>query len=571
MNNTGVFTLVTLLAIVNALLCIPALSLKIIDVRGLQKQQGISFTTFPTSINDGEDVVVNWSGIQDASATDMVTVSCGPLNPELGLSDYVFSQTAKNTNGSGSVRFANLVMIRCTYVFNYVQQNDTHMVVLASANVTMRDSFNAPKQGRLALTDQDTEMAVVYISGSRDVAPSVRFGTSPQQYTSTVTGASKTYNASDMCQLPATKFAQAYFRDPGFIHVVILTGLAHSTMYFYQYGNDVDGWSEERSFLSRPEKSTEETVKFLAFADMGIDSSPAATSTSIMALQDVVNGYNHFLLHFGDISYARGKAWTWDSFGTLIEPVASRVPYMVSVGNHEYDHLMGGENDPSHAPGNGWHPIWGNMGDDSSGECGVPTFYRFTSPQNGNGIFWYSFNYGSVHVIQMSSEHDWTRGSEQYNWIKQDLAAVNRTETPWVVVTSHRMMYTTQLKEDADYIVSEFFKAEFDDLLYENQVNLFLCGHQHSYERSCPVYNRTCQENFNGTVHIIVGSAGAGLEQGGFSSKLGDWSLVQISDWGYCRVVATQETLHVEFVLNRSGEIYDEVDIYPWGTSPSQY
>ena len=67
----------------------------------------------------------------------------------------------------------------------------------------------------------------------------------------------------------------------------------------------------------------------------------------------------------------------------------------------------------------------GNMGADSGGECGVPTFHRFTSPANGNGLFWsvalnlgffriyqcdhtfdfrYSFDQGLVHVIQMSSE-----------------------------------------------------------------------------------------------------------------------------------------------------------------------
>ena len=51
-------------------------------------------------------------------------------------------------------------------------------------------------------------------------------------------------------------------------------------------------------------------------------------------------------------------------------------------------------------------------------------------PGNGNGVFWYrgylddvdlatyagrySFDYGNVHVIQFSSEHNWLPGSEQY-------------------------------------------------------------------------------------------------------------------------------------------------------------
>ena len=39
-----------------------------------------------------------------------------------------------------------------------------------------------------------------------------------------------------------------------------------------------------------------------------------------------------FILHFGDLSYAIGRGVLWESFGNLIDPFASRAPYMVSVG-----------------------------------------------------------------------------------------------------------------------------------------------------------------------------------------------------------------------------------------------
>mmetsp|Transcript_113118 Transcript_113118/g.169184 ORF Transcript_113118/g.169184 Transcript_113118/m.169184 type:complete len:86 (-) Transcript_113118:148-405(-) len=85
---------------------------------------------------------------------------------------------------------------------------------------------------------------------------------------------------------------------------------------------------------------------------------------------------------------------------------------MISVGNHEYDHTSGGEHDPSGAPDNGFHPSWGNFGGDSGGECAVPPFKRFHMPDNGNSIFWYSFNYGSIHFCIFSSEHDTRPGSD---------------------------------------------------------------------------------------------------------------------------------------------------------------
>ncbi len=38
---------------------------------------------------------------------------------------------------------------------------------------------------------------------------------------------------------------------------------------------------------------------------------------------------------------------------TQIQPIASRVPYMVGIGNHDYDHITGGDKDPSGDPGPG--------------------------------------------------------------------------------------------------------------------------------------------------------------------------------------------------------------------------
>jgi hypothetical protein len=41
------------------------------------------------------------------------------------------------------------------------------------------------------------------------------------------------------------------------------------------------------------------------------------------------------VLHIGDISYATGFLVEWDSFLELVAPVASKVPYMTAIGNHE--------------------------------------------------------------------------------------------------------------------------------------------------------------------------------------------------------------------------------------------
>jgi len=102
-------------------------------------------------------------------------------------------------------------------------------------------------------------------------------------------------------------------------------------------------------------------------------------------------------------------------------------------------------------------------------------------------------------------------------------------------------------------------QAEMDDLINQYHVNVMFVGHQHSYERSCPVYKRECVLSGAAPVHIIIGTAGAGLE-----SKLGGWSVSHVEAWGYGRVRATRDRMHIEFVLSTTGEVYDEVTLLPY-------
>lgn len=526
----------------------------------------VRLTASTDAIEDGEDLVVWWTGVKKPHERDMLALSCGPrAQPHDFLSTVFTNHTDTSKN---SVRFSSLYMMRCNYTVAYMnfdpKINDYHE--LASLTIGMKDSFNAPKHGHIALTSQVDEMAVMFNSASSR-KPKVQYGLSEDKLTDETTGTSMTYKASDMCNSPANIVSQVWFRDPGYMHKVILKKLQLGTRYYYRFGNNDDGWSDVYSFKSRPDPSVK-SAKFLAYADMGVDSAPAATSTAVRSFQEVTKGFDDFLLHAGDISYARGHAHVWDEFFHVIEPYATRVPYMVSIGNHEYDYVSGGEHDPSGATGSDgrmdFHPPWANYGSDSSGECSVPMFHRWHTPENGHGLYWYSFDYGGVHVIQMSSEHDWRRGSRQYKWIESDLQGVDRNKTPWIVLTAHRMMYTTQLGEDADLTVSLHFREEMEDLLWKYKVNLMLVGHQHSYERSCAVKNGKCTPDGVGPVHIIVGSAGAGLETQGFSSDIGEWSVSHVNDWGYLRIASTESEMHIQFVLNRNGAVYDQVTLKLW-------
>jgi hypothetical protein len=105
-------------------------------------------------------------------------------------------------------------------------------------------------------------------------------------------------------------------------------------------------------------------------------------------------------------------------------PIATNIPYMTCIGNHEMDY-----------PNNTW-ALFNST--DSGGECGVAYLNRFIMPSSDPTVPYYSFNYGNVHILLMSTETNFSKGSTQYKFLEQDLANVNRELYPWVIFAGHR-------------------------------------------------------------------------------------------------------------------------------------
>ncbi|TDH69140.1 hypothetical protein CCR75_009376 [Bremia lactucae] len=433
-----------------------------------KNQVGFRLKSDPVLLEDGSDLFVSWEGEAAVALTDrdFLTLSCGPTN---NYQDFIAMKNATDSDNH-SIRFYNLYMLRCNYTviyFNYDKQTNMASPI-AKLEVGMKEPFETPKHGHLSLTDDDNAMAIMFNSGSKKT-PMVKYGENPKDLKFHATGTTTTYRADDLCQAPANVTGQQSYRDPGYMHTVIMTDLKPETLYYYQYGlEDVNAMSQVRSFKSKAHTNSRH-AKFIAYADMG---SWGATTAGRVYKDVTERGYDTFLLHFGDISYARGDGRVWDHFFHMIEPYATR-PLFVD----EYDYDEGGIHDLSGGMlpyGGGFNPSWGNFEHDSGGECGVPMHHRWHAPGTGNGIYWYSFDYSGIHVIQMSTEHNWTRGSEQYEWLRHDLEQVNRSVTPWVVLTAHRMMYTTQMYIDGDMNVSYKFQEEVEDLIYKHRVNLMM-------------------------------------------------------------------------------------------------
>lgn len=116
---------------------------------------------------------------------------------------------------------------------------------------------------------------------------------------------------------------------------------------------------------------------------------------------------------------------------------------------------------------------------------------------------WYSQNVGPMHITFITSYAPYDQASAQYAWLESDLANVNRTETPWLIVVFHAPWYTSYRSH---YMEVNCHRLDTETLLYENGVDLVLNGHVHAYERTFPVYNFTLDDC--GPVHITVGDGG---------------------------------------------------------------
>lgn len=420
-------------------------------------------------------------------------------------------------------------------------------------------SPNRPLYGHISSVDSTgTSMKVRWVSGS-NATQQVQYGNGKSN-TSLVT----TFTQQDMCGLGDSPAQDFGWHDPGYIHSAVMTGLHPSTKFTYKYGSDSVGWSDEIQFKTPPAGGSDE-LKLLAYGDMGKAPrdetvehyiQPGSLSVSAALAEEVSSGKFDTIFHIGDISYATGFLVEWDYFLHLITPFASRLPYMTAIGNHERDYMNSGS-------------VY--ILPDSGGECGVPYEKYFPMPTPEMDKPWYSIEQGPVHFTVISTEHDWKPNSEQYNWMKSDMASVDRTRTPWLIFTGHRPMYSSA---EAPFNVDPKFVLAVEPLLLQNQVDLVLFAHVHNYERTCALYAGKCKAkpvkdgngidtydntDYTAPVHAVIGMAGFTLDK--FADTHQNWSLRRIEQFGYARIHATRKYLKLEFVNSNSGQVEDSFQI----------
>jgi hypothetical protein len=307
-----------------------------------------------------------------------------------------------------------------------------------------------------------------------------------------------------------TGMAENYYQ-----HEALLTALTASTSYAYTVSvGGVDGGGDRFTTAPQPGSGA---VRFLAFGDSGVGSTPQRQLASLMTAETF-----DFAVHTGDVVYGAAGGigaggyqqlhnWFFDIYRNWL---GSR-PVFPSIGNH-----------------------------DEGANRAAPYRDVFVLPAGGASAVYpdhaerfYSFDYGPAHVVVLDTElafQDTARRQDQLAWLADDLA---RTAQPWKIAVFHRSPFSAGGEHGSDLTV----RAELAPIFEAYGVALVLSGHEHDYERTIP-----WRQTAGGTpvTYIVTGGGGAPLYPAGVAA----WTAASRSAFHYVRATVTSCTISIEAV-----------------------
>ena len=252
-------------------------------------------------------------------------------------------------------------------------------------------------------------------------------------------------------------------------HEVTLNGLTPNTTYFYAIGSgdiELAGGNTQHHFKTHPLPGETQPMRIWVVGDSG-EGNNNGREVRDAYYNYVGNEHTDAMLMLGDNAYDNGTDAEYQVavFENMYEDLLKKTPLWPCPGNHDYQ-----------------------SGADGPTQSG-PYYDIFTLPKNGEsgGLpsgteAYYSFDIGNVHFISMDS-HDTNRSTDgpMLTWLENDLAA---TTQEWIVAYWHHPPYSRgSHNSDIELRLIEM-RANALPILENYGVDLVLCGHSHSYERS---------------------------------------------------------------------------------------
>lgn len=383
----------------------------------------------------------------------------------------------------------------------------------ATVLLAVTQTATTPTQVRLAYGEDPTSMmSVVWQTQDELQSPTVEFGISGNLGKS----------------VSATRATYTY--ETGKIYEAKLQGLSPNTSYYYRVGSKSGGWS--RSYSFKTAEKNPESFFFTAFGDHGV------TIESVKSVRNVLRESPAFHALLGDVSYANGNQPVWDNYLNQIEPLAARIPFMLTLGNHENEK---------------------KTIDGKEVKIGYASYLaRFALPKPEER---YTFDYGNARFVAFNSDD--YKNEAQLKWLREVLSAARKDSgVKWIIVFQHHPPYgSSKGRGDNQGLI-----ATVTPIYDEFKVDLVLSGHDHHYERQYPMRSgkptssaMTGYKKGEGTLYIVQGGGGQSLYD--FIDPKPEICALREKSHGYLKVTVPKKgPLNIESKRN-DGSMIERIEI----------
>lgn len=253
-------------------------------------------------------------------------------------------------------------------------------------------------------------------------------------------------------------------------HAYELTGLSPNTKYYYRTSTDAGYLSAIDHFFTA-KSNNDSHFSFLHYGDCGYDNSVQNTIAALM-LEEKAD----FGIVAGDVDQGVGNNYDAVYFN-VYKDILKNYCHFTAIGNHDtyFDNA----------------------------DTYLDAFYLHTNnPQQTER--YYSFNWGNSKFICLDSNIPYTVGTDQYNWMIEELRCNNQQ---WLFVFFHHPPWTNAWSADYFIPFTEYFlyqgnedmRTDLVPVFEQYNVDFVLNGHSHCYQRG----------QLNGVKYIISGGAGS--------------------------------------------------------------
>jgi hypothetical protein len=253
-------------------------------------------------------------------------------------------------------------------------------------------------------------------------------------------------------------------------HSFELTGLTPNTKYFYRTSTDA-GYISAIDHFFTAKSNGESHFSFLHYGDCGYDNSIQNSIATLMNAEK-----SDFGIVTGDIDQGIGNNYDAIYFN-VYKDILKNYCHFPAIGNHDtyFDNAA----------------------------TYLDDFYLPTNnPQQTER--YYSFLWGNAKFISLDSNIPYTVGTDQYNWLIDELKCNNQQ---WVFIFFHHPPWTNAWSADYFIPFTEYFLYEGNEdmrtdlipVFEQYNVDFILNGHSHCYQRG----------EMNGVKYVISGGAGA--------------------------------------------------------------